>query len=156
KDLPRAESEARIAATDQYNRTPAQVLLAQAMAQQERAAEALSLAAEIERDAQERHEGAVESLELVRGDALARMQRYDEAVAAFQHEIATFPRNRQAYASLYIVYMLMGKPAEAHATLEALVKASPNQRTRAFAASTADVVGDHDAAAVWRRRAQRK
>jgi len=103
-----------------------------------------------------RRSGPVESLEFVRGDALARMQRYDEAIAAFRREIVSFPRNGRPYASLYVVYMLTNRPAEARAALVELAAANPIRRTFQFAASSADALGDRETASLWRRRAGEK
>jgi tetratricopeptide (TPR) repeat protein len=155
KDYVRAGEEAKISAGDRYSHISALVLLAQISAQQEHASEAYALVQQVALEAQERKLGPVEALEFVRGDALARMQRYDEAIAAFKREIAAFPRDRQAYASLYLVYMLTNRPAEAHAVLEALAAANPNRRALRFAAFTAETVGDRAAAAEWHQRAER-
>jgi choline-sulfatase len=154
KNFRAAEEQARAAAVDPYSRTAATVLLAQTLAQEERAAEALTLIEKVEVEARARHEEPVESLDLVRGDALARMQRYDEAITAFRREIAAFPHDRQAYASMYIVYMLQGKTADGRAALEALVEANPNRRAMEFAAHTAEVLGDTAAMNEWTRRAK--
>lgn len=154
KDYPRAESEAKKAAADQYSRVPAMVLLAQVYAQQERAPEAYALAEQIRKEAEERHLGPVESLEFVRGDALARMQRYDEAIAAFQREMELFPHDRLAYANLYLVYMLTGRAAEGHAVLAAMVKANPNKRAMLSAAHAAEALHDQATAAFWQERAR--
>ncbi len=154
KDYRGAEAEAKISAGDRYSHIPALVLLAQVAAQQDRAPEAYALIQQVAAEAQERKLGPVEALEFVRGDALARMQRYDEAIAAFQREISIFPKDRQAYASLYLVYLLTNRPREAHAALEAMASANPNRRALLFAALTAETVGDRVAAQEWRQRAQ--
>jgi len=153
KDYAKAEQEAKIAAGDKYAHVPATVLLAQIAAQQGRAQEAYTLIQQIGEEAAERKLGAVEALEFVRGDALARMNRYDEAIEAFRREIEQFPHDKQAYASLYVVYILTNRPAEARATLELLAKLNPNRRAYLFAASTADALQDKQVAAMWRQRA---
>jgi Flp pilus assembly protein TadD len=96
----------------------------------------------------------VESLDFVRGDILGRMERYDEAVAAFRREIAQFPHNRQTYANLYLVYMVTNRPEEARQTLVEMVRANPGKLAAAFAARTAQALGDTRTAAIWRERAK--
>jgi tetratricopeptide (TPR) repeat protein len=155
KDYSHAEEEAKRSAGDRYSHIAALVLLAQIYSQQERAPAAYALVQQVAAEAEERKLGPVEALDFVRGDALARMQRYDEAIAAFRREIANFPKDRQAYASLYLVYMVTDHPAEARAALEALAAANPNRRALRFAAFTAETLGDRAVAAEWRRRAER-
>jgi arylsulfatase A-like enzyme/Flp pilus assembly protein TadD len=153
KNYARAESEAKIAQADQYSHAAATVLLAQVYAQQDRAQEAYAIAEQIAKEAEVRKLGPVESLEFARGDALARLERYDEAIEAFRREIANFPQNRNAYGSLYLVYMLTDRPSEAREALEQMVEANPNRRAFVFAAETTEAVGDRRAATAWRRRA---
>jgi len=154
KDYAKAAVEAKLAERDEFAHLPALVLLAQIEAQQNHPQQALALADQVAREAEERHLGNVETLNFVKGDALARMQRFDEAVAAFHREIELFPLNRQTYASLYVVYMLTGKPAEANQVLEAMAAASPSKRTYLFAAHTVEAVQDVRSAAQWRKRAE--
>lgn len=152
KDYRTAESEAKIAAGDQFTRVPARVLLAQMYAQQDRAREAYEIVQDVSAEAARRNLGKIESLDFVRGDALARMQRFDEAIPAFRSEIANFPNHRQPYASLYLVYMLTNRPADAQRVLEDMVRANPSKRAYAFAITTVEAVGDQRAAAMWRQR----
>jgi tetratricopeptide (TPR) repeat protein len=148
-----AVEEAKLASKDEFARVPAMVLMAQIESSQNHPQQALALIAQAEAEAEQRHLGGIETLNFVRGDALARMQRYDEAVAAFQREIAEFPHDRQAYASLYLVYMLTNRPEEANRTLESMAAANPDRRTYLFAAHTLDAVNDKRGAEAWKRRA---
>jgi len=133
---------------------PALVLLAQIEGQQNHAQQELDIANQVEQEAERRHLGNVETLYFVKGDAYARMQRFDEAIAAFQREIQAFPLDKQTYASLYVVYMLTGRPAEANQTLEAMAAANPSRRTYLFAAHTLEAVHDVRGAEQWKHRAQ--
>ena len=153
KDYASAEGEAKKASTDHFNRIPADVLLAQIYAQQDRVAEASELIQRAGAEIEQQHDGPVESYEFTRGDILARMNRYDEAIAAFRREIELFSDNRQAYANLYVVYMLRNQPAEAQRVIEQMVRAMPAPSTMRFAAETMETVGDSRAASEWRRRA---
>ncbi|HVS33029.1 MAG TPA: sulfatase-like hydrolase/transferase [Thermoanaerobaculia bacterium] len=154
QDYVRAETEARAAAEDSGSRLAARVLLAQGFTQQGKLGEALALVEAVEREAQREGIGPVESLQYVRGDVLGRMERYDEAVAAFRREIAAFPRNRQTYANLYLVYMVTDRPEEAEGALEEMVRANPGRAALLFAARTVEAVGDARGAARWRQRAR--
>lgn len=154
KDYKTAEAEAKIAGADQFSRVPARVLLAQVYAQQDRAGEALAIIQDVTAEAQRRQLGKIESLDFVRGDALARMQRFDEAIVAFRSEIANFPAHRQAYSSLYLVHLLNGRPDEAQRVLEEMVRRNPSRRSYLSAANTVEAVGDARGAAMWRQRAQ--
>ena len=154
KDYEKAKAEARLAEKDEFAHIPALVLIAQIEGQQNHAQEALALAQQVEQEAEARHLGNVETLNFVKGDALARMQRYDEAIAAFHREIELFPLDKQTYASLYVVYMLTGRPDLANQTLEAMAAASPSRRTYLFAAHTVEAVHDVRTAEAWKRRAE--
>ncbi|MDQ3279871.1 MAG: sulfatase-like hydrolase/transferase [Acidobacteriota bacterium] len=153
KRYPQAEAEARLAMKDQHNDIQAKVLLARIMNQQERPREALALAQEAAAEARTRKAGPVESLYFVTGDALARMQQYPMAEEALKKEIELFPRNRQAYASLYVIYALTNRFPQADAILEAMVRANPGRGAAEFAAQTTDALGDARGTAHWRARA---
>ena len=153
-DLARAESEAREAMRDQYEKQRATIVLAQVFIQQGRLAEVLAMLDEVAREANEKSIGPIEMLEFTRGDALARLDREDEAVAAFEREIRDFPLHRRAYANLALVHLVMGDQAGASAVFERMLKASPSRRTAIFAADTLEKLEQPRLAAEWRRRAQ--
>lgn len=153
KNYAQAEQEARMAMRDANNRVAAEVLLAQVMAQQGRVEEAMPVIAQAGKEIAQEKLGEIESYHFARGDILARMNRYGEAIAEFKREIALFPRNRQPYANLYLVYMVRNDPGSAQRTLEEMARAIPGKPTLLFAAKTAEALGDHGSAAEWRRRA---
>ncbi len=142
KNFKRAEEEARAVLADANHRIAAEVLLAQVLAQQDRVEEAQAAMERAGRDILEEQAGPIESYHFVRGDILARMNRYDEAIAEFKEEIALFPTNRQTYANLYLVYRLRGRQREAADTLAAMERAIPGKATKEFAAKTARALGD--------------
>jgi tetratricopeptide (TPR) repeat protein len=154
KEYRAAEEESTAATKDAGSALAAEVLLAQAYTQQGRLQEALAVVERAEKKAAAEQSGPVESLHFVRGDILGRMERYDEAIAVFRKEIALFPRNRQPYANLYLVYRVTNRPREAEGALEEMVRAIPTKQTMLFAAKTASVLGDDAVAASWRRRAR--
>lgn len=150
KDYRTAESEARAAQNDAYSGVAASVLLAKILAEEERAAEALALIESTAERAAKSEAGPIESLDYVRGDALARLQRYSEAVNAFRAEIAAFPHDLEAYSHLAIVYELLRQPESARAAMDGMVRANPGPRARELAAKTLDSLGDRAAAARFR------
>jgi choline-sulfatase len=56
----------------------------------------------------------------VLGDSLARLNRFPEAEAAFQKELATFPAHVRARAALAMVYWTTNRPVQATAQVEQL------------------------------------
>ena len=153
RNLDDAERQARLAMEDQYSRTAARVLLAQILTQQGKLPEALRIAEETKEDTERRRLGPVEGLQFARGDILARMERFDEAISAFQDEIAHFPLNHQAYANLAVIYVVRGDLSAARATIEQMTKANPTRATYLFAAHTLDQFHDTEGAEAWRKRA---
>ncbi|MGZ8852744.1 MAG: hypothetical protein ACXW2X_05065, partial [Thermoanaerobaculia bacterium] len=83
----------------------------------------------------------------------ARLNREDEAIAEFRKEIMLFPLSRQAYANLYLIYLLRDDQREAQRTLEQMVRTIPGKTSMLFAAKTVAALGDERGAAEWRRRA---
>ena len=152
KNYGAAEAQARAASNDPNHRVAGQLMLAQTLAQQGRAAEALPLVERVAAEVQTLE--PIEALEFIRGDVLARMERYAEAEAAFQREIEHFPGHHQAYASLYLLYMVTERPRDAQRVIDAMVRANPGKRTLLFAARTQEALGEEAAAARWRRRAE--
>jgi arylsulfatase A-like enzyme/predicted Zn-dependent protease len=152
RDFDRAEREARLAMSDSSQQAAATIVVAQALVHRGRLGEALAMMDALQREAASKNLGPVESLELVRGDVLARMNRADEAVAAFSREIEAFPDNRQAYANLALVHLLLGRRNEAHAVLDRLGRHSPRAGTYDYIADTLEKLDDPAAAKVWRRK----
>jgi choline-sulfatase len=145
-DLATALREAQTAGTFFSYDTAAAVLRAQILVKQGRLQEAL----------QALDKAGTQMVPLrhfVRGDILARMNRVDEAIAEFNEEIRLYPHDRQAYANLAVVYVLLGRRADAHGTMEQLVKANPSRDSYELAAKTFAEMGDAQSAAAWRRRA---
>lgn len=91
-------------------------------------------------------------LQALRGEILARTGRRNEAIDAYEKEIAAFPRNMSAYSMLAIVYVEAGRQNDAERTLERLVRANPSSASYELAAQTMQRVGQTAAAREWRRR----
>ncbi|HMF07992.1 MAG TPA: sulfatase-like hydrolase/transferase [Thermoanaerobaculia bacterium] len=92
--------------------------------------------------------------QFLRGDALARLNRFGEAETAFQEEIRLFPKNTDAYARLAVLYGVeRRRVADVYGLLERMYKASPSPETASLAAKTLESMGDPAGASAWRRRA---
>ncbi|MFA6955153.1 MAG: sulfatase-like hydrolase/transferase [Thermoanaerobaculia bacterium] len=154
KEYALAESEANAAIGAGYSRVPALVLVIQICAQQGKLDEAMKHVAEIDAEIAARKLGPIEGFDAARGDVLARMEREDEAVAAFRREISNFPRNRNAYGNLAVVYFLRGDMRSVHALMEQMVRANPGVTALRFAAHTLEQIGDGPGSAEYRRRAK--
>ncbi|MGZ7041567.1 MAG: sulfatase-like hydrolase/transferase [Thermoanaerobaculia bacterium] len=92
----------------------------------------------------------VPELQLTRADALARMERFGDAVTAYQQEIAAFPDNLRAYATLAALYYAMNEPTRGDDVLTAMVKANPTRAAESLAAQTAAAVENMTSARRWR------
>jgi len=155
-DAAAAEREAQAAAAGPNPEPQAFLALADVKLKTGRAAEAL---ADVERAAARARElklPPVWGLEFDRGDALARMSRFDEAEAAFRAEIASFPTNTQPYVSLSVVRFVKGDRGGVDRLLEEMYRAAPSPKTALIAASTLDSLGEKGKAEGWRRRAARR
>ena len=115
RDLAAAEREARLAMNDPLRKNPAAILLAQIQVHQGRLPEALATLQPIP---------PTRDLELTRGDILARLERADEAAAAFEKEIAAYPDNLDAYAKLALLQMSLGR--DPRPVIERMVSANPH------------------------------
>ena len=95
--------------------------------------------------------------QFLRGDALARLNRYPEAEGAFGEEIRLFPGNTEAYARLAVLYAVEHRRVrDVDALLQAMYKADPRPETSELAARTLESIGDATGAARWRRKGKSK
>jgi tetratricopeptide (TPR) repeat protein len=131
-----AERYARLA-IDEGDRQPSSILLfAEIQREEGNLAAALQTIEAAERRAGDLEVPHLYGLDYLRGDVLARLDRPDDAVAAYRREIGASPQHLQSYANLAIVYFVEGKRAEAEKTLEAMVKNNPHRGARSLAAKT--------------------
>lgn len=151
-EIETASREAQAAASVRSDRIPAQVLLAQVLVKQKRLDDALRLTDQTLEEIRRLNEEVPPLLYFVRGDVLARRNEFEPAIAAFNEEIRRYPRDRDAYASLAVVYLVMARRSEANQTMERLVRANPSPSSYALAARTFDQLRDSADAAAWRRR----
>jgi tetratricopeptide (TPR) repeat protein len=100
-------------------------------------------------------EGRLQGADYLRGDLLARLDRPEEAAAAYRREIAAFPRHLQAYANLSVILMIQGRSAEANEMLAQMARENPHRGAFLLAAKTLEAFEDRQGAARWRQRAAR-
>lgn len=117
---------------------------------------ALQRVQEAERRAAELGVGRLQGADYLRGDLLARLDRPEEAAAAYRREIAAFPQHLQAYANLAVILMIQGRSAEANELLEQMARSNPHRGAFLLAAKTLAAFEDRQGAARWRQRAARQ
>lgn len=147
-----AEQHAR-AAIEAGDRQPTSILLlAEVQRSEGKLQEALRTIDEAERRANDLEVRHLYGIDYLRGDVLARLDRPDEAIAAFRREIAASPQHLQSYANLALVYFIQGRAVEGEKALEEMARANPHRGAYALAAKTLETVGDQKGAARWRSR----
>ena len=155
-DLRTAEAEAQRSVDTASRFEPKRlILVAEVRQHQGRFGEALQILDTAEARAKSGGHGAVYRLDFLRGDTLARMNRFGEAEAAYRREIAAFPNNGQAYANLAVLYIIGGRAREANRVFENLVAGNPSEVNYLLAVRTFEAVEDLASAQEWRRRMER-
>jgi choline-sulfatase len=142
RDYATAGREAQLAIDSQSPQPATMLLMAEVKRAEGDLPGALAAIEAAERRARELNVPKLYRLDFLRGDILARMARVDEAVAAYQREIANFPEDTQAYANLAIIYFIEGRRAEMSRVLEELVRANPHPGARELAARTRESLRD--------------
>jgi len=153
-DLDTAEREAAASRQVAGSEIDADLVQTEVLLRRGRLPEALAAAEDARRRRDADGGPPVEGLEFAYGDVLARLDRRSEAEAAFREEIRLFPRNTEAYARLAIVLALEHRTlGEVRQLFETMAAANPGSDSARLAAKTLESLGDHEAAATWRRRA---
>lgn len=101
-------------------------------------------------------QGRLQGADYLRGDLLARLDRPEEAAAAYRREIAAFPQHLQAYANLAVILMIQDRSAEANELLKQMARSNPHRGAFLLAAKTLEAFEDRQGAARWRQRAARQ
>ena len=153
-DLATAETEARAAAGPRNPQPAAILLLAEVKMRAGDAAGALAVVEQAEARANELQLSSVYNLKFMRGDALARLNRMDEAEAAFRAEIVAFPAHSQAYANLAVIRFVRGDREAVRRLMDEMYRANPSPHTCLLAATTCGTLGEKVQAATWQRRAE--
>ncbi|HLJ73640.1 MAG TPA: sulfatase-like hydrolase/transferase, partial [Thermoanaerobaculia bacterium] len=136
-----AEDAAR-RAIDAGDRQPTSILL---LAEVQRAEGNLqqALATMDEAEARANAMGAqhLYGIDYLRGDVLARLDKPEEAIAAYRREIASSPEHLQAYANLAVIYFIMENPREGENVLGEMMRNNPHRGARELAARTRAAFG---------------
>ncbi len=134
--FPEAEQSAR-KAIEAGGRQPTSILL---LADVQRAegnlSPALATIDEAETRAHEMGVKHVYGMDYLRGDVLARMNRPEDAIAAYRREIANAPGHLQSYANLAVIYLIEDNPRAAEDVLRDMVQKNPHRGAYALAAKT--------------------
>ncbi len=88
------------------------------------------------------------------GDALARLERYQEAEPYLREEIRLYPQHVRARASLALLYQSMGRPADAERVLDALARDVPLPDAATTAARVWRMFGRPEKALAVERKAK--
>jgi choline-sulfatase len=91
-------------------------------------------------------------LNYLAGDALARMERYQEAEQLFKEELALFPTHVRARAGLAMLYKAAGRDAEAARMVDEIVRVAPTREGYDTAAQLWTMFGEPERAAAVRQR----
>lgn len=146
--LDEAEAHARVARTD--SPLEAAVVLAEVALRRDRPGDTLAILDAARALPAGAGAAPPRNLEFLRGDALARSERFEEAVAAFREEIRAYPSNSQAYARLAIVLALRQETrGSVRSLLESMYAANPVPSTALLARRTLASVGDPAGAERW-------
>jgi Flp pilus assembly protein TadD len=98
------------------------------------------------------HRRPLPSLSYLRGDALARLGRGDEAEQAFVAEIKRDPADPQAYKNLILLYAVENRTDAATQLIFALEKAAPTPPSYVAISETLKTLGDTRGAKFWASR----
>ena len=134
-DLAAAEQHANAASGSEPQATDL-VLLAEIATRRGAFAQALELLARAEQRASASGLGKVYRLEAVRADVFARTGKPAEAIAAYERELATFPRDLRAYTNLAVLYFVTGDAPAMEKTLARMTSSNPTPAARQLAAKT--------------------
>lgn len=133
----RDAADAARLAIEEGDRQPSSILL---LAEVQRAEgqldAALQTIAEAERRANDLEVPHLYGLDYLRGDVLARLDRPDEAVAAYEREIRYAPQHLQSYANLAIIHWIEGRRGEAEKTLQEMTRKNPHRGAQELARKT--------------------
>jgi choline-sulfatase len=140
-DFRTAENEAKLAIGTTSPQPAAMLLLADVRRTRGDLPGAWSACDAAAQRAKELNVPALYRLDFLRGDILARMDRPEDAEAAYKREIANFPHNTQAYANLAIIYFVQDRRGEMERVLREMVTANPHPGARALAARTRESLG---------------
>jgi arylsulfatase A-like enzyme/Tfp pilus assembly protein PilF len=151
-DLDQAESESRRALELRRPNSSAMFTIAQAQLRRGELDEALETTRQNEVEVGR----PVPRLDLLRGNILASLGRFEEAEAALRRELENFPDNLATYPRLALFLARHGRPDEAVATVRLLVETHPDPAGYLAAVRALELLGDPAAAAALMNEARRR
>jgi choline-sulfatase len=80
-------------------------------------------------------------IDYLRGDVLARLDRPEDAIAAYRREIANSPEHLQSYSNLAVIYFVMENPRAAQDVIDEMLRNNPHRGARDLAAKTLAAFG---------------
>ncbi|HJW94117.1 MAG TPA: sulfatase-like hydrolase/transferase, partial [Thermoanaerobaculia bacterium] len=154
-DYATAEREAKLC-LESRDRASALLTLARIEEQKKNYASALEYCNRAIEFLETRKGSSINGLYYVRGDVLARMERYPEAEESFRKEIELFPRDPQPYKNLILLYATEGRTQEATQLVFQLIDKSPTPPAYVAVSSTLRTIGDMNGARYWRMQGLKK
>jgi arylsulfatase A-like enzyme len=149
KDYANAEKEARLSMDTGRDPTNALMTLALVAKQRGDLAEALKQIDAAVASVARKHNKRVANLHFYRGDILARLGRNAEAENEFREEIAMYPTEPDAYASLLLLLASTGRIEEGTQVVFELIRVSPRAPSYIAVSETLKVIGDVRGAKYW-------
>ena len=147
--LEEAEAHARAALASDARLVQAVIVLARTARRRDELAGALE---HLDRArqilAENREDNPPPGYHFLRGDVLARLERFSEAEPEFREEIRLYPADFRSYTGLALLYALQGRSSDAVASLRQLVEQNPNPAAYAAAVETLRVLDPASAAAL--------
>jgi tetratricopeptide (TPR) repeat protein len=152
KDFTRARQQAEISLGTSRQRPATLMLLGQIEKEQGKLDEALRYFDQAAAVSAAHHHPPIQNLNFLRGDALARLGRGEQAEEAFRAEIKQYPSELQPYKNLILLYVTEGKNAAATQLIFDLEKAAPTPPAYIAISETLKVVGDRNGSRFWAAR----
>jgi arylsulfatase A-like enzyme/Tfp pilus assembly protein PilF len=156
KELDAAEKEARLAMATGREPTSAWMTLALIAKQRGDLATALQNIDAAVASVAKKENRRVPNLHFYRGDILARLGRNAEAENEFRQEIAAYPTEPDAYASLLLLLASSGRIEEGTRVVFELIRAAPRPPSYIAVSETLKVIGDERGAKYWAAQGLRK
>jgi len=149
KDYAKAKKEAELVLANDHQAIYALLTLALIEKNQNHLPEALKYLDEAEQRMTEKKNPRVPNLHFYRGDILARMGRNEEAERELRQEIAFYPTEPDAYASLILLLTTENRLQEATQLIFRLVQVAPLPPSYVAISETLRAVGDDRGALYW-------
>jgi arylsulfatase A-like enzyme/Tfp pilus assembly protein PilF len=145
----RAEQEAKLALPTVNDPTPELMILAGVEMDRANYQKAIAYLDQAAVHVKQKSPPKLVNLHIIRGDALARLGRGDEAEQEFRAEISDFPTDPKPYSSLIMLLASERRIEQATQVVFEAIKASPVPHSYAVIAETLKAIGDDNGALFW-------